>query len=439
MTARWRFRLDARVVGAILCLAGLAALGFPSLIAGAIGLELIAAAFWWWSRAAEHPGEQIERWSWLRRPAAALWLAVALQAVTPVPGFMPSVFSPELPIVLAWLRALAVVWAGLELLAALPLSRPFSDVPGPLLAMRPWLPALMPAAGFVVLWRNSALWVPVIEVRQAAVALLLFTAWLAALRALSRRHWTAGLRWLLVTDSALAGVLVALDAVPRQVSFLLWLGACGGRAFLLAGELRGAAPRRGPVLSRMWRVASLTASAGLAWPALVALAGRPFEPVRLLVWAAAAVPVALTAAVTVRRQVEAPERRLLMRPHHALTLSHLAAALTLALAPVALAIAWWSGFEAGWPSAWLAVLPALAGGAVAILRRPRPEDGVVRAAARSTFRGVVSRERGMVELLDRLAGALTAPLRDLHTGDAQEYLLFLVGVAVLALLLPLLQ
>ena len=35
--------------------------------------------------------------------------------------------------------------------------------------------------------------------------------------------------------------------------------------------------------------------------------------------------------------------------------------------------------------------------------------------------------------------ALGAPARDLHTGDAQEYLLFLVGLAVLALLLPLLQ
>jgi hypothetical protein len=34
---------------------------------------------------------------------------------------------------------------------------------------------------------------------------------------------------------------------------------------------------------------------------------------------------------------------------------------------------------------------------------------------------------------------LAAPLRDLHTGDAQEYLLFLVGVAVLALLLPVLR
>ena len=33
----------------------------------------------------------------------------------------------------------------------------------------------------------------------------------------------------------------------------------------------------------------------------------------------------------------------------------------------------------------------------------------------------------------------TSPLHDLHTGDAQEYLLFLVGLGVLALVLPLLQ
>jgi hypothetical protein len=32
-----------------------------------------------------------------------------------------------------------------------------------------------------------------------------------------------------------------------------------------------------------------------------------------------------------------------------------------------------------------------------------------------------------------------APSRDLHTGDAQEYLLFLVGLSVLALVLPLLR
>jgi hypothetical protein len=32
-----------------------------------------------------------------------------------------------------------------------------------------------------------------------------------------------------------------------------------------------------------------------------------------------------------------------------------------------------------------------------------------------------------------------APSRDLHTGDAQEYLLFLIGLSVVALFLPLLR
>jgi len=41
--------------------------------------------------------------------------------------------------------------------------------------------------------------------------------------------------------------------------------------------------------------------------------------------------------------------------------------------------------------------------------------------------------------LRRAIRAMTGPLHDLHTGDAQEYLLFLVGLAVLAVVLPLLR
>ena len=37
------------------------------------------------------------------------------------------------------------------------------------------------------------------------------------------------------------------------------------------------------------------------------------------------------------------------------------------------------------------------------------------------------------------AARLASPLRDLHAGDAQEYLLFLVGMCVLMLLIPVLQ
>src|SRR3989442_1253452 len=83
----------------------------------------------------------------------------------------------------------------LELLAALPLARPFSDRPGPLLAIGPWLPLVLPAAGFLVLWRQAAHWTPVPWVRASAVSLLVLTAFLAALRAFSRGQWTATLRW----------------------------------------------------------------------------------------------------------------------------------------------------------------------------------------------------------------------------------------------------
>jgi hypothetical protein len=57
--------------------------------------------------------------------------------------------------------------------------------------------------------------------------------------------------------------------------------------------------------------------------------------------------------------------------------------------------------------------------------------------ALAVFRSVTLAERRVAGVLGRMLRALGAPLRDLHTGDAQEYLLFLVGVAVLALLLPL--
>jgi hypothetical protein len=437
VSPRLRVLRDPRAVGAALCVAGLALLAAPPLVAAALGLELIAAAFFCWARATEHPAEQIERWSWLRRPAAALWLAAALESVSPEPWHPPGAGLWTPPELLAWLRSLAVVWAGLELLAALPLARPYSDRLGPLIAPL-WLPALLPAAGFAVLWRQSSHWAGVGDVRQAAIVLLLVTAWLASLRALSRRQWTAGLRWLLVSDSALAGVLVALRLVPREAAFLLWLGACGGRAYLLAGELHGASPRRGPLSSGLWRFASLWASAGLAWPALAALAGRP-RPAGLALYAVLAVPAALGAAVTVRRLVEAPERRLVVRPQGPLSLSHVAAALTLAVPPLGLAIAWWSGFEASWWPAFLGFLPPLAGAVAALAGRPLALNAVARGIARSTFHGVVNRERGLVDLVGRLGRTLSAPLRDLHTGDAQEYLLFLVGVAVLALLLPLLQ
>jgi hypothetical protein len=65
--------------------------------------------------------------------------------------------------------------------------------------------------------------------------------------------------------------------------------------------------------------------------------------------------------------------------------------------------------------------------------------GGPRDFALSTFRAVTVIERQLAAAIAGVARALGAPARDLHSGDAQEYLLFLVGVAVLALLLPLLR
>jgi hypothetical protein len=62
-----------------------------------------------------------------------------------------------------------------------------------------------------------------------------------------------------------------------------------------------------------------------------------------------------------------------------------------------------------------------------------------RAVAGACYRLAVRIERGMLAGLGALVRAIATPLRDLHTGDAQEYLLLLVGVSVLVLLLPLLR
>ncbi|OGF17985.1 MAG: hypothetical protein A2W00_02360 [Candidatus Eisenbacteria bacterium RBG_16_71_46] len=458
-------RSGARPLGAVLCTAGLALLCWPHLVTSAVGLELVAAAFWIWSRVAEDAHAQVSRWAWLRRPAQALWLAVAIHAALPTMGHAAMAEARGAFELLRWLESGAVVWAGLELLAALPLARPFSDLPGPLLAMRPWLPVMLPAAGFLVLWQHAEHWRDVAVVRGAASYLLLVTALLGTLRAFGRRQWAASLRWLMISDSAIAALMVATAAVKSEVSVLLWVGSCGGRAFLLAGELRGASPRRGPLQSGLWRIAAWTASAALAWPALLVLGferGR-FDP---LLFSVASVPVALTAWVTVGRLVEAPERRRMTRLDASASLGHVAALLTLALGPLALVIAWWGGFEAAWPGSVVAMLPATLGGVGAWLRSrglgvageiaapadagtgaadgtPRsPARGgaaASRAVARGTFHLVIAVERRLVLFVGGLGRALVSPIRDLHTGDAQEYLLLVVGIAVLALVLPLLQ
>jgi len=70
---------------------------------------------------------------------------------------------------------------------------------------------------------------------------------------------------------------------------------------------------------------------------------------------------------------------------------------------------------------------------------PRGFGALARGLARGTFRNVTALERWIVDALGRLATSVISPLRDLHTGDAQEYLLFLVGLSVLALVLPFLR
>ncbi len=434
-----------RVAGALLTVLAYPLLAAGPMWAGALALEALALAFWSWARAAEDAREQLPRWGWLRRPAQALWLAAAAHALASA-GAPP----PHVAVSLRSLEAVALVWAGLELLAALPAARPYSDLPGPLLVIRPWLPVLLPAAGFLVLWRHAGAWTALPLVRGPAVVLLILTALLGTLRAFGRLQWTASLRWLAVADGAFAALLVAMGGVHPAVSLMLWIAASGGRAFMLAGELRGATPRRGALLHRLWRLASWTAGASLSWPVLLALlAGRAPGPMPLAVLAGS-LPVALGAWIAVRRFVEAPERRQVVRRELAFTASHVGAGVTLMLGPAALLMAWWTGLEASWPGAALALLPALIGGGFALTGRGASVvepalagvervGRVARALARDVFRVVVTAEQRLVGAVVTLLRGLILPLRDLHSGDPQEVLLLVVAAAVLAVLLPFLR
>jgi hypothetical protein len=286
-------------------------------------------------------------------------------------------------------------------------------------------------------------------VRQAAVPLLLLTGVLGVLRAFARHTWTASLRWLAVSVSALAALLVAYSMVSPEAALLLWLAACGGSAFLLAGEMRGASPRRSPTTTRLWRAACWTALASLAWPVLLATGSAESGRLRVAYAAAAAFTTALAAWIIVGRMVAAPERRKMVRPDPSLALSQIGAGLVMALGPAALVVAWWSGFEPPWRDSALALAPAVLGGAAAGVargHRATPLWVVLTRAgqampslARRTFLTVVRLERWMVGVAGGMVRALTSPLHDLHTGDAQEYLLFLVGFGILAQVLPLLQ
>ena len=441
--------LDPALIGALLCAAGTVLIGWPSLLAAALGLELFSAGFWCWARAAEDRREQLPRWAWLRRPALALWLAAGLHAIGGEHGFgmLPPLSTPTGA--LARVSALAVLWGALELMASLPLLRPASVRPGPLAAAGPWLPVLLPAAGFILLWRHADYWTRVPEVRTVAVALLLATAVLAALRAFSRREWIVSLRWLVIVDCVLAGALVALRVVPDDAALLMWMGACGGHSLLLAGELSGGGAWRGEQPRRLWRIAVWAALASLSLPILTTLGFGPRGVAQPILALVAAVAVMFAALVSVRRMAIEPERRAIVRREAAVPLAQVGALGSLIAGPLGLLFAWWGGYEPRAIDTLASLVPVAVGGwAAGLLADPRSATQaawvaragtVSRNAALVLFHGVLGAERLLRRLLERLAFALSAPARDLHTGDAQEFLLFLVGVAVLAVVLPLLR
>jgi hypothetical protein len=163
---------------------------------------------------------------------------------------------------------------------------------------------------------------------------------------------------------------------------------------------------------------------------------------------AAAFAVALVSWVSVRRLVAAHERRAMVRREAAVSIIQIGALAILACGPVALTIAWWLGFEPRWSDSLASLAPALAGGWAATLGGvgvPRMGEPLARMGerarrgAQTAFHGFVRFERRVVAILARIWLTLIAPARDLHTGDAQEYLLFVVGIAVLTLVLPLLR
>ncbi|MEO5618559.1 MAG: hypothetical protein ABIS67_12360 [Candidatus Eisenbacteria bacterium] len=420
-----------------LCAAGFVLLAVPRLLAAALGVECIAAAFWLSARAAEDPSVPLRRWEWLRRPATALWVAVVLQWLQR--AVLGDGIAPE-SLSLAFIQSLgrlAVCWAGLDLLGALPGARTFSDRSGPLAGGGFRMPALLPPAGALIFLRQPT--AGSLEIRGVDVVqvVLVVAAGIAVLRAFGRRSWRRCLRWLLVTECALAALLAAVAILPIAAALTVWAGACGGLALWLIAEHRGAALRRTPGLIQLWRAAGWTSTTALGWPLVLGFAhGVRREPALAV---AVSLVTAMAAWIVVRRPQPAPERRGLRRPAPPVTFHRVAALLTLTLGPLSLAAAWSQGFRPPLVEGLLALAPFVLGGALAMLPQVPLPRIAARGLAHGIFHMVARAEHQLVARAGRAARSLASPLRDLHTGDAQEYLLFLVGMCVIMLLLPVLQ
>jgi len=163
----------------------------------------------------------------------------------------------------------------------------------------------------------------------------------------------------------------------------------------------------------------------------------------------AGVAVAFASMVSVRRLVAAPDRRTLLRRESAVPLAQVGALGVLVAGPLALLFSWWAGFEPRMLDALASIAPAAVGGwAAGLVANPLSSLQTTwvtrfgkssRYVALVLFHGLLAFEAALRGLLRRIALAFGAPARDLHTGDAQEFLLFLAGVAVLAVVLPLLR
>ncbi|HTO89873.1 MAG TPA: hypothetical protein VMJ70_01960 [Candidatus Sulfotelmatobacter sp.] len=435
------FRLPLRptlpTLAGVLCGLGFALLVVRNLLAGALGLECLWAAFWLAARASADPDRQMRRWEWLRRPATALWLAVAARAIER--AVLRDGIAPE-----SWALALvrgtaqvAVFWAGLDLLGALPGARTFSDRSGPLAGGAFRMPALLPAAGALIFLRQSQPRPLLSTGVDWAQAVLLVAALIAVLRAFGRSSWRRCLRWLVVAECALAAELAAVGTLHPNLVLALWLGAGGGLAVWLVAEHRGAALRRDPRQIHLWRLAGWVSTTALVWPLLVAYVhGVSRQPVMA---AGVSLVAGFVAWLMVRRPQMAPERRSMPRLATRAPYTFLAALLTLAIGPATLAFAWRLGYRTTLLAAATALAPAVLGGLLALVHRVPAPRTAARAVAHGLFHTVARGEHQLVVRGTGIGRLLAGPLRDLHTGDAQEYLLFLVGLSVLMLLVPILQ